>query len=171
MSQRLVFDAERCERAARRFQTEADRNTRLGRLDLVAMDEDSVRHYQRLATMCRQAAGQAVVVPFIPRAERPEDMSPTGRLTLYRQEDGDVIVQITTGERDDFVMASVEFCTPAGGGQSEQTWQALCRLMDAMADDTTTSAARDPLAEADRASRLAAKVQSSPALADQLPEG
>lgn len=66
--------------------------------------------------------------------ERIEDMSPTGRLQLFKQPDGDVIIQITTGETEhDFEQASVEFCAIAfGGGRSPHTLEALRKLYDAM---------------------------------------
>jgi hypothetical protein len=72
---------------------------------------------------------------FVERASRYEDMSPTGKLTLFRQEDGDVIVEVIT-EHHGFERACVEFCTPmTGGGSSEHTHKALCELMVAMERD------------------------------------
>jgi hypothetical protein len=51
--------------------------------------------------------------------ERFEDMSPTGRLRLLRQEDGDIVVVVIDGDGD---FSSVEFCTPmSGGGQSSRS--------------------------------------------------
>jgi hypothetical protein len=68
--------------------------------------------------------------------ERLEDMTPTGRLRLLRQDDGDVIVIIIPDAESHRPMVSVEFCTPfAGGGQSEHTWEALGALMAAMERD------------------------------------
>jgi hypothetical protein len=64
---------------------------------------------------------------------RFEDMSPTGRLEILRQEDGDVIVSVI---QDDHTSATVEFCAPmTGGGSSERTWKALRALFDSMEQD------------------------------------
>lgn len=80
--------------------------------------------------LCREADHRqnlmAVQVRF-------EDMSPTGRLQIMRQFDGDIIL---TCIDDNGHMASVEFTTPmAGGGQSENTWKAIIALFDAMKED------------------------------------
>lgn len=75
-----------------------------------------------------QDAGLQVV-----KQVRFEDMSPTGRLQILRQEDGDVIVSVI---QDDNTSASVEFCAPmTGGGSSERTWKALRALFDSMEQD------------------------------------
>lgn len=67
--------------------------------------------------------------------QRYEDMSPTGRLQLCVQSDGDVIVTVI-GDVDDLSMASVEFCMPmTGGGQSAHTHKALRDLAIAMQKD------------------------------------
>jgi len=70
---------------------------------------------------------------------RFEDMSPTGGLTLFIQDDGDVIVQITTPpnrDSDFSQVSSVEFCIPGGGGGgSSKTHKALQALAVAMAED------------------------------------
>ena len=64
---------------------------------------------------------------------RFEDMSPTGRLEVLRQCDGDVIVSVITGDGE---MAHVEFTSPiSGGGNSERTWKALVALYEAMKAD------------------------------------
>jgi hypothetical protein len=70
--------------------------------------------------------------------DRLESMSPNGFLRLHIQEDGDVI--ITVGESDQSGgfdgIASVEFCTPfGGGGGSPKTHKALVELAKAMAED------------------------------------
>ena len=74
--------------------------------------------------------------------ERLESMSPDGSLKLFRQEDGDIIVQVMTrqnsfGNRsNELRIASVEFCTPgSGGGGSRETWKALVNLLEAMKRD------------------------------------
>lgn len=70
---------------------------------------------------------------WLPTQVRFEDMSPTGRLQIMRQFDGDIIL---TCIDDNGHMASVEFTTPiAGGGQSENTWKAIIALFDAMKED------------------------------------
>lgn len=70
---------------------------------------------------------------FVERVSRFEDMSPGGKITLHRQQDGDVIIEIVT---DEFERACIEFCTPmTGGGQSPHTHKALCQLMVAMEKD------------------------------------
>lgn len=68
---------------------------------------------------------------------RNEDMSPIGKLVLYRQEDGDVIV-VVSGDPDNMYDNSVEFCSVgSGGGRSPHTLKALYWLMDAMVKDNT----------------------------------
>lgn len=69
--------------------------------------------------------------------ERYEDMSPTGRLRVMRQPDGDIIVTVVPdgelAERDMLQMVSAEFCT--SGGASRRTREALAELMRAMHED------------------------------------
>lgn len=72
--------------------------------------------------------------------DRPEDMSPTGVLTLHCQRDGDIVLVIqqthdamTMGELAQPIVAQVEFCV--SGGQSPQTLHALRELAAAMARD------------------------------------
>ena len=61
---------------------------------------------------------------------RQEDMSPTGRLRVTLQVDGDVIVTATDGDGNH---TSVEFCSiTSGGGQSPRTQKALRDLYIAM---------------------------------------
>ena len=72
---------------------------------------------------------------------RPEDMSPTGQLHIFKQEDGDVIVSIVgavdhTGKPIKVPIVGVEFCsTGGGGGRSQQTLDALRNLYQAMKND------------------------------------
>jgi hypothetical protein len=61
---------------------------------------------------------------------RPEDMSPSGKLRLIQQDDGDIIVCV---HEDGGVSADVEFTL--SGGHSPWTLAALRDLMDAMAKD------------------------------------
>lgn len=64
---------------------------------------------------------------------RIEDMSPNGRLEIFRQDDGDICLSIVNKEGDS---ASIEFCVPgAGGGKSPETLQALSDLGIAMLKD------------------------------------
>ena len=68
---------------------------------------------------------------------RYEDMSPTGRLELYQQADGDIIVRIVPDPGEPARYApTAEFCAVGcGGGQSIHTRAALLALMDAMEKD------------------------------------
>ena len=74
--------------------------------------------------------------------ERYEDMSPTGKLRLIQQPDGDIIVVIQP-DHDQAVKnrlpplgISVEFTTcGGGGGQSQHTRDALMALFDAIERD------------------------------------
>ena len=74
-------------------------------------------------------------------AERFEDMSRRGRLRVFQQDDGDMIVSVvedldspnpTAG-----LSCSVEFCT--SGGKSPKTFEALLALMLAMADENAAT--------------------------------
>lgn len=70
--------------------------------------------------------------------ERLESMSPNGFLRLHIQEDGDVIITIAESDQSGGfdAIASVEFCTPfGGGGGSSRTHKALVELAKAMAED------------------------------------
>ncbi len=70
---------------------------------------------------------------------RYEDMSPDGRLTLFIEEDGDVIVDVEgydmPGNR---VRVNVQFCTMGGGGQSPAVRKALLNLALAIIEDNRT---------------------------------
>lgn len=68
-------------------------------------------------------------------AERFEDMSPLGRLRVFWDDDGDVIVAIVP-DPNESDPNSVEFCIPgSGGGQSTHTHRALIELVKAMERD------------------------------------
>lgn len=68
--------------------------------------------------------------------ERREDMSPDGKLQLFIQNDGDVIVQIVSRRDEEWRMASVEFCScGSGGGRSPRVLGALRELARAIAAD------------------------------------
>jgi len=88
--------------------------------------------------------------------DRPEDMSPTGVLTLIQQRDGDVIIRVrqtfdecTCRPLPEPVEAQVEFCTVPGGGRSQRTLRALYALAVAMAQDNADANTRDPSVEWD----------------------
>lgn len=73
-------------------------------------------------------------------AERFEDMSPRGRLRLFIEDDGDVIVEVVSDPESQSAFpgasVSVQFCTPGmGGGHSSRTLAALRALLDAMTLD------------------------------------
>lgn len=68
--------------------------------------------------------------PGVP-ASRPEDMSEKGRLHLFPQDDGDMVVRVVDG--DDERHVAIEFC--ASGGRSPHTLQALRDLSHAMSRD------------------------------------
>lgn len=77
---------------------------------------------------------------------REEDMSPDGKLILFQQDDGDIIVTVQESlELLGPSRASVEFCIPGtGGGGSPETHRALRDLMEAMrADDDGTTVKHD----------------------------
>jgi hypothetical protein len=68
--------------------------------------------------------------------ERYEDMSPTGKLKLVQQTDGDMIIVIMPDpEALNPEPTQIEFCTGAGGGQSPRTLKALYALKQAMEAD------------------------------------
>lgn len=71
------------------------------------------------------------------RVERREDMSPSGRLRLTLQVDGDVMVTVVPDpDAPDWERDSVEFCSCGmGGGKSPRTLQALRDLAVAMEQD------------------------------------
>ena len=71
--------------------------------------------------------------------ERYEDMSPSGRLRLHEQDDGDVIIEIVPDPHDaKHYTKSVEFCMPyTGGGKSFHTHKALLELKRAIERDNT----------------------------------
>jgi hypothetical protein len=75
---------------------------------------------------------------------RAEDMSPDGRLRIWQQEDGDLIVEVVPpyDPTSTYNLASiaVEFCTVgSGGGRSPHTRKALMALMEAIKLDNAES--------------------------------
>lgn len=96
-----------------------------------ALGEKVVRELKRL-----QAIDDKPLMPYNEVIHRKEDMSCIGQLTLFRQEDGDIVVGITDKEG---YMSSVEFCVPgSGGGKSPHTLKALSHLGIAMIKDNNT---------------------------------
>jgi hypothetical protein len=67
--------------------------------------------------------------------ERFGDMSPDGRLHIYQQDDGDVIIVVIPDSNDNRPSVAVEFCTYSGGGRSPKTREAILALMDAIEDE------------------------------------
>jgi len=59
-----------------------------------------------------------------------EDMSPDGKLTVFMQEDGDVLLRINSPSKEE--AATVEFCGYGGGGKSPKVREALIKLADAI---------------------------------------
>lgn len=91
---------------------------------------------------------------------RFEDMSPTGRLEVLIQPDGDVIVSIV---QDDLQMAQAEFTTPmSGGGQSERTWKALREIYKAMQEDNRERAQTRDFSEVDRSLGVSTAREQAP---------
>lgn len=87
---------------------------------------------QMLALEEDQSAKHAAI-PFHQSIGRKEEMSATGCLTLFRQEDGDIILTAMDGEGNS---ATVEFCSLyMGGGKSPRTREALLDLMLAIIED------------------------------------
>ncbi len=91
---------------------------------------------------------------YIKTCERVEDMSPDGRLRLFREDDGDIIVSIvppTSKMKGDYSFGlsdmEVQFCSVgSGGGRSEHTRKALFALMEAIEKDNT----ENPIARANK---------------------
>lgn len=78
--------------------------------------------------------------------ERHEDMSPLGRLRVFQQDDGDMIIAIVPDPNaNSWERGSVEFCTKAGGGRSPRTRKAIQDLMLAIEKDNAENP--DPRAE------------------------
>lgn len=70
------------------------------------------------------------------QVERYEDMSPTGRLVICQQDDGDMIVSIIPDRKESkHFIQNAEFCTLSGGGQSLNTRKSLQNLMEAIEKD------------------------------------
>lgn len=81
------------------------------------------------------------------RRGRIGDMDTVSRLVLFRQDDGDIIVQVNERTSDGLIGpgSAVEFCAPGtGGGHSPAVHRALVALWEALADDNASRPAADP---------------------------
>lgn len=76
---------------------------------------------------------------------RYEDMSTDGAVTVFRQEDGDVILGVISRVRGHLQNLSVEFCVE--GGRSPHTWRALIDLADAIERDNLETPIAPPQQE------------------------
>lgn len=92
-------------------------------------------------------SAEMITWPKSDRVQRRDDMSTTGKLTVMLQRDGDVVVNISQGEKfEEFESATVEFCAGGGGGgRSMRTREALIALMVAIEADN----AERPIPDAD----------------------
>lgn len=92
------------------------------------------------AARAHVAADQGPLAPMNQFIARKEDMSPNGRLRLFRQDDGDMCVAVI---EDDGTMAAIEFCVPgSGGGKSPKTLAALQQLALAILEDNRAAPSR-----------------------------
>lgn len=104
---------------------------------------DQFRRQDRLSmyeiwNMVVEKAKSFMPVKFMHHYERYEDMSQTGRLQVFIEDDGDVILTIIPSIEDSKsqLTLSVQFCTlSAGGGKSPNVRQALLDLARAIEED------------------------------------
>lgn len=76
---------------------------------------------------------------------RKEDMSPSGRLQMIKDQDGDIHIMVLEGNHQGDIKnsAGIEFCTAfIGGGGSPETFKALNALMIAMQKDNDNPRSR-----------------------------
>lgn len=80
---------------------------------------------------------------------RLEDMSQKGRLFVFQEDDGDLIIGVCEEENGLIQPASkVQFCTSfSGGGQSPNTFRALKELMKAIEKDNIEHPSRAVIEE------------------------
>lgn len=101
---------------------------------------EMAREYAKL----QEARIHAAKMPVEQFVTRKEDMSPNGRLRLFKEQDGDICVAVIDDAGN---MADVQFCTVGvGGGKSGKTLAALNALALAMMEDNL----EQPLRAADR---------------------
>jgi len=73
--------------------------------------------------------------PWSREARRREDMSLDGELSVFREQDGDMIIAIISNHDSNGYMKEVQFCTHQGGGRSPNVHKALVTLMEAIEKD------------------------------------
>lgn len=101
---------------------------------------EMAREYAKL----QEAKIHAPKMPMGQFVARKEDMSPNGRMRLFKEQDGDICVAVIDNDGN---MADVQFCTVGmGGGKSGKTLAALNALALAMMEDNQ----EQPLRAADR---------------------
>lgn len=97
---------------------------------------DMAREWAKL----QEARIHAPRMPVGQFVARKEDMSPNGRLRLFKEQDGDICVAVIDNEGN---MTDVQFCTVGmGGGKSGKTLAALDALALAMMEDNQEQPAR-----------------------------
>lgn len=94
-----------------------------------SIGEQTIKELKRLQAL----EENKILMPYNELISRRDDMSSSGKLTLFRQADGDICVTVT----DKFGQySSIEFCVPgSGGGKSPNTLIALNNLGIAMVKD------------------------------------
>lgn len=89
---------------------------------------EAARQHAKLVS----GADKPIPVPINEHIRRWEDMGP-GRLEVFREEDGDMI--LTVIDKEGF-SASLQFCTyGSGGGQSPKVLGALYKLAEAILEE------------------------------------
>ncbi len=97
---------------------------------------EMAREYAKLL----DASIHAPKMPYGVFVARKEDMSPSGRLRLFKETDGDICVAVIDNEGN---MADIQFCTVGmGGGKSGKTLAALNALALAMLEDNVAHPCR-----------------------------
>ncbi len=115
-----------------------------GGVSILALGVVAAEHVAEFRAALGEPEEMAVAETTI--IERHEDMSPEGKLGIFIQNDGDIVV-ICNG-RDMWgepTHAQVEFCTiGSGGGRSPKTRRALCELARAIIADNAEWPIREP---------------------------
>jgi hypothetical protein len=112
---------------------------------ITTMDNGMSEHFRRsdrksmyeIWNMVVEKARESVKIKWMHHYERHEDMSSTGRVQVFLEEDGDVILTIIPDIEDRNQMPlSVQFCTQgSGGGKSPNVRKALLDLALAIEED------------------------------------
>ncbi|MFL9611054.1 hypothetical protein ACKF11_13285 [Methylobacillus sp. Pita2] len=104
---------------------------------------EDTREGAKIIAFLRQLANdenRAPIMPMNVSIGRKEDMSANGRIQLFRQDDGDVCIEIIDEEG---TRAGIEFCTSfGGGGRSPKTLAALLNLGLAIMEDNEHDSSR-----------------------------